>query len=157
MSRLIWCNPFLVSNELKAFVIIYVLRHSLTWSFMKHGMGSEVPEFKHRLKHGNFAQKSPSTLILERNVADNWRERKQQFQLYMEASGSKKKIYIFLHISSEKHWQFTTHSRYRPPIKSLTSYSKNVKSIAIRGGTSHLNITNSLLVFRSRPRASFST
>ena len=36
--------------------------------------------------------KLPSMLNLEGNVADNWRKWKQQLQLYMEASGSMKKL-----------------------------------------------------------------
>lgn len=53
--------------------------------------------------------KPPSTLSLEGNVmvADNWSKQKKLFQLYMEASGSIKKlekqcVAIFLHFVWEK-------------------------------------------------------
>ena len=38
----------------------------------------------------------------------------------------------------------------------ITSYSRHLRTVVIRGGTSHLNTTNSSLVFRNRLRASIS-
>ena len=68
--------------------MICILRHSITWSFIKHGMVSEVLEFKHSFKHEKFFSKE--------------KPEKQQVALFLHLLGEALEIYNTFSLSTTR-------------------------------------------------------